>query len=405
MSQVNARASLVVVLAGVCAALHVAKLPPALPVLQQVLGLDLVQAGFLLSAVQMAGMSLGLLVGLGADSLGLRRSMISGLWLVSLASALGAVASSVTALLVLRALEGLGFLLAVTPAPAIIRRTVDAQHLQSRMGLWAAYMPTGSALALLLGPLVMAWTGWQLWWWCLAAVTALAALAVWRWVPPLAPRPADPSNRAWAGVGHRIGLTLRTPGPWLVALSFAVYSSQWLAVIGFLPTVYNALGLGVLVTGVLTATVALVNVTGNVLAGRLLQRGWPTRNLLHLGFACMALGAFGAFFQWGDWTLSMPLRFASVLLFSALGGLIPGALFSTAVRLAPGESTVSTTVGYMQQWSSLGQFAGPPLVAAVASWVGGWQWTWAVTGALCVMGALLAWRIERALQAPRAGGV
>ena len=257
MSRSGAHASLVVVFAGICAALHVAKLPPALPVLQQVLGLDLVQAGFLLSAVQMAGMTLGLLVGLGADSWGLRRSMIVGLWLVSLASALGAVASSVTALLVLRALEGLGFLLAVTPAPAVIRRTVDAAHLQSRMGLWGAYMPAGSALALLLGPLVMAWTGWEIWWWCLATVTALAALAVWRWVPVLAPMPVDPSRRALSGVGHRIGLTLRSPGPWLVALSFAVYSSQWLAVIGFLPTVYNALGLGAVLTGVLTATVAV----------------------------------------------------------------------------------------------------------------------------------------------------
>ena len=402
MTRAHARASLVVVFAGICAALHVAKLPPALPVLQHELGLDLVEAGFLLSAVQIAGMTLGLLVGLGADSLGLRRSMLAGLSLVSLASALGGLVTSVTPLLVLRALEGLGFLLAVTPAPAVIRRTVDAEHLQARMGLWGAYMPAGSALALLMGPLVMAWTGWQIWWWCLAAMTLLAALAVWRWVPVLPPLQADPSQRATADMGRRIGLTLRSPGPWLVALSFAVYSSQWLAIIGFLPTVYNALGLGAALTGVLTATVALVNVTGNVLSGRLLQRGWPTRWLLHIGFACMALGACGAFFEWDGWTLPMPLRFVSVLLFSALGGLIPGTLFSTAVRLAPDESTVATTVGYMQQWSSLGQFAGPPAVAAVASWVGGWQWTWAVTGMLSAIGAVLAWRIECALHTVRA---
>ena len=127
MSRMDARASLVVVFAGICAALHVAKLPPALPVLQQALGLDLVQAGFLLSAVQVAGMCLGLLAGLGADSLGLRRSMIVGLWLVSLASAGGAVASSVTAMLVLRTLEGLGFLLTVTPAPSATPRVRPAR--------------------------------------------------------------------------------------------------------------------------------------------------------------------------------------------------------------------------------------------------------------------------------------
>ena len=48
--------ALLVILAGVVAALHVGKLPPAIPVLQEALGLTLVQAGFLLSLVQLAGM-------------------------------------------------------------------------------------------------------------------------------------------------------------------------------------------------------------------------------------------------------------------------------------------------------------------------------------------------------------
>ena len=72
--------ALLVILAGVCAALHVGKLPPALPVLRDALGVSLLQAGFLLSMVQLAGMTLGLAVGLTADSFGLRRSMLLGLW-------------------------------------------------------------------------------------------------------------------------------------------------------------------------------------------------------------------------------------------------------------------------------------------------------------------------------------
>lgn len=62
--------SWIVVAAGVSASLHVGKLPPAVPVLQQELGISLVQAGFLLSTVQVAGMALGLVVGLGADKWG-----------------------------------------------------------------------------------------------------------------------------------------------------------------------------------------------------------------------------------------------------------------------------------------------------------------------------------------------
>ena len=67
------------------------------------------------------------------------------------------------------------------------------------------------------------------------------------------------------------------------------------------------------------------------------------------------------------------------------------------VRLAPGPNTVSTTVGWMQQWSSLGQFFGPPLVAAVAGTLGGWQWTWVVTASCSLAGLLMATQITKAL--------
>ena len=221
---------------------------------------------------------------------------------------------------------------------------------------------------------------------------------------PDAQAPADTQvvNQAWP---QRLALTLQSRGPWLVALTFAVYASQWMAVIGFLPTVYAQLGLSAGMAGVLSACVALVNVSGNILSGRLLQRGWPAQRLLLIGFTCMALGAVGAYATWQGEGLSTSWRFASVLVFSAVGGLIPGTLFSCALRLAPSEGTVSTTVGYMQQWSALGQFAGPPLVGWVAARVGGWQWTWTVTVALCVGGAVLARLIGRALAAKEANHV
>ena len=77
-----------VVAAGGVAALQVGKLPPALPALQVELSLTLVQSGFLLSMVQLAGMSLAVFLGLWADATGLKRSMVRGLCLLALASTL-----------------------------------------------------------------------------------------------------------------------------------------------------------------------------------------------------------------------------------------------------------------------------------------------------------------------------
>ncbi|MDE2616460.1 MAG: MFS transporter [Burkholderiales bacterium] len=388
--------ALVVIAAGVAAALHVGKLSPALPALGQALSVTLVQAGFLLSLVQLAGMTLGLVVGLTADGLGLRRSMLGGLLLLSAASLLGGWARDVPTLLVLRAVEGLGFLLVSMPAPSLIRHLVKPERMSAMLGLWGAYMPLGTASALLCGPLFISLFGWQSWWWVLAVLTLAMAVWVWQVVPPDTPRTSATKGQPLQqpGWGHRLRLTLGAPGPWLVALSFAVYSGQWLAVIGFLPTIYAQAGVAGGLSAVLTALVAAVNMVGNIASGRLLGRGVKPQILLYVGFAVMGLGTWLAFvtFPLSPEGLGLPpvLRFVAVVLFSMVGGMIPGTLFSLAVRLAPGEGTVSTTVGWMQQWASFGQFAGPPLVAWVASGVGGWHWTWAVTGGCSLIGLVLA---------------
>ena len=148
--------ALVVMLAGVSAALHVGKLPPAIAALQQALGVMLLQAGFLLSLVQLAGMTLGVAFGALADGLGARRSILLGLLLLAFLSAVGGLVHGVPMLMLLRALEGFGFLLVVLPAPGLMRRLVAPERVNSMMGLWGTYMPFGAALALLVGPV---WIG------------------------------------------------------------------------------------------------------------------------------------------------------------------------------------------------------------------------------------------------------
>jgi MFS family permease len=389
------RAAAVVILAGVSAALHVAKLPPAIAALQQSLGISLLQAGFLLSLVQTAGMTTGVAFGVLADGLGPKRSMLVGLMLLGAASVLGALSTAVPVLMALRALEGFGFLLVVLPAPGLMRSLVPPQRLSRVLGLWGTYMPFGAALALLAGPLWIGAFGWRAWWWLLAGVTLAMAAWLARAVPALPAGAVSAAERSW---WLRLRLTLRAPGPWLVASSFAVYAGQWLAVIGFLPSIYLSAGLSGAMTGVLSAVAAAVNMAGNVASGRLQHAGVAPTRLLAIGFVAMGLTAVAAYAEIGGQGLPAGLRYLAVLLFSALGGLIPATLFALAVRLAPGEGTLSTTVGWVQQWSSIGQFAGPPLVAWVAGIAGGWQWTWLATGLCALLGLWLSARIAALLR-------
>ena len=241
--------ALIVILAGVCAALHVSKLPPAITALQAALGLSLVQAGFLLSLVQLAGMTVGVAFGLVADGLGPKRSMLCGLLVLSMASAAGGWAHSVQWLMVLRACEGFGFLLVVLPAPGLVHRLVAPDRLHTMLGIWGAYMPFGAAMALLIGPLCIAALGWRAWWWALALVSLAMALWLARAVPSALNHrkvPVSSASRTTAAAAlqppstvpstlppwsTRLHQTLTARGPWLVAVAFAMYSGQWLAVV------------------------------------------------------------------------------------------------------------------------------------------------------------------------------
>ncbi|WPH15177.1 MFS transporter [Variovorax paradoxus] len=397
-------AAFAVVLGGVSAALHLGKLPPAVPALQASLGIDLVEAGFLLSLVQVASMSLGLIAGLAADTIGLRRSMLAGLVVLTVASLLGGAvgagwlggAFAVQWLLGLRALEGIGFLLAVMPGPGLIRALTPPGADKAALGVWGAYMPLGVALALLFGPALIAWGGWADWWWTLSAVSAAAALWLWLAVPADALRTGAARGMA-GGWPSRLRATVGARAPWMIALTFAVYSAQWMAVIGFLPAIYAGAGVPAGWGAVLTAVAAAMNIVGNVAGGRWLQRGVAPERLLQAGFLAMALGGFAAFAQAGQGAdaLGLPpvLRYAAVCVFSLGGGMVPATLFLLGVRLAPGPSTVSTTVGLMQQASSLGQFLAPPAVAWVALRAGGWHWTWTATLACSLAGMALARRL------------
>ena len=194
------------------------------------------------------------------------------------------------------------------------------------------------------------------------------------------------ASPAWASRSAR-----SSGAPWWVAIGFLLYSGQWLAVIGFLPTIVAQAGYPGLAVGALGALAAVVNMLGNIGAGRWLATGARPGRVLAVAYLAMGLGAVVAFGAQGH-----PVaQYLAVLVFSAVGGLIPGTLFVLAVRLAPGADTVSTTVGWMQQLSALGQFAGPPLVAWVATQAGGWHLTWTVTGLASLMGLAVARALHR----------
>ncbi|MCW5772475.1 MAG: MFS transporter [Rhodospirillaceae bacterium] len=380
--------------AGVFGAFQNGKIPAALPALGHDLGLSLVEAGLAVSLLYGIASLIALVAGALADLWGARRFIVAGLLIAAAASAAGGFAADPVALLAARLVEGLGAMAIFVAGPAMIMRAVAPGDQRIAFGIWGGYMPGGTSCMLLATPFVVAAIGWRGLWWVNTALLAGFAAIFW-----LATRSGSgPGAGASGAVGENrfarlkgdLAAVLRTPGAWLLALCFATYTAHYLCVASFLPTLLVAGGLSVVTAGTATAFTVAGNVAGNLAGGWLLQRGVGRGLLVAIAAATMAatgLGIYATDFG-AVWKLVL---FGT---FSTVGGLLPASVFAGIAVHAPSPAQIGTANGLVLQWGNVGQLAGPPLFAALASAAGWGAAAW-LAFALGLAGVALGWAIAR----------
>lgn len=371
------------IIAGVSAGFHLWKAPPFVPLLRDEFGISLADAGLLIGVVQLAGVLGGLAFGILIEAVGVRRSLLIGLGTLAVASIAGGFATGFGGMLALRALESFGYMLTVVAAPALVRRSAEGRRLTAAMGWWASYQGISSGAALAIAALLAGQLTRQAWWWTLGGFSALVAVAI---VVAVAPDPPQPVRRSAREVLGAIGRTVRAAAPWLVGVTFTAYALGWIAVLSFLPTVYDAAGVDARTAGLITAVASAANIAGALGGARLLRRGAPPRRLVWTGMAGMAV------LGWAFFALELPFGVAigTVIAFSAIGGLVPAVLTRLAVETAPPDGSVPVALGLVQQLANAGMFVGPVVAGAVTDFTGDWQSTWWINVAVAVVaGALI----------------
>ncbi len=378
-----------VFLTGVAAAFLVGKAPAALPVLRAELNLSLFQAGLVVSMFSLVAAVAGLFFGALSDKWGQLRLALVGLVLAAAAGAAGAAADTGVTLIASRVAEGVGFFMISVSLPGLVLRLADDRTRQTAMGLWGAYLPLGAGVILLAGGVVIESVGWRgLWLLISAGYVVFFAALVWA-----APREAGDVP----GVGEgRVKAVLKTPGAVMLGAVFGCYSGQYMAVTSFVPLILvERAGWELAPAAAVGAMIMVVNTTGNIAAGFLLDRGVRRQSLILLASAAMALGAVMVMSA----ALPVPVRIAGAVLFSSFGGMIPGSLFAGVARHAPSRAHVSSVNGLMLQCVAIGQLIGP----AVTTWLvatGNGSWTMSLVyllpmAALTAIAGMVLGRIER----------
>ena len=359
-------AVLIAVLAGVLAAMHVGKLPPALPMMRAELGFGLVAGGFVVALFSVLGMTLAVFVGGTVARLGRERVVLIGFACLAAGGALGALAQGVPMLMFSRLVEGVGFIAVAVSLPSVILAAAAPRDHALALGLWSVYMPLGMAMVMLAAPLILETLGWRMLWWGVFALCPLIALALMQQMRALSPAPA-PRTDALCVARE----AMRAPGLILVALIFGVYAMQWVTLMVWLPTFQTeSLGVSLDRAALVTALVVLINVPGCLFGGWLMRRGASARGLVITGSIIMGLCSLGIFLP----LLPDAARIAVAVAFSFFGGLVPPSLFNSVPPAAPTPSHVGAGNGLLMQGSSVGQFVGPPLVAwAVTLAAGDWR--------------------------------
>lgn len=386
------RAVLAAVCLGVVAALHIGKVPPSLPIIMAELDIGLVAGGFVVSMFNLLGMLLGLPIGSFADRMGRRRAAIIGYLFLVIGGVTGALAGGLTAVLVSRAFEGLGFIAVAVTMPGIVSGVASSRDRPLALGIWSIFTPLGFAIALLVTPLILPFAGWRVIWAGLAAFCVAVLLLLLPRLPPV--QPAAPG-------GHRQRLleVLGRPRLWLLSAAFGSYAFQWVTLMAWLPSYLSSeLGLSLVGASTATALVVAMNVPGNMLGGLLLRSGTLPGRLFLLGSLVMALSASGLFLgaEYGGFA-----GISLCVLFSFFGGLIPSVLFAQIPNVSPSPAHASQANGMLMQGSAAGQFIGPPLIGAAVAAAQG-VWTSAI-GPLAVAAFLTASAGMMAVRQPPAG--
>ncbi len=371
--------------AGIFSAFQVGKAPPLLPEIRSEFQMSLFFAGWVLSIFNVIGSVFGSAAGAVADAFGHRRLLLAGLFLQALGSLAGSLAPDPWVLLAARAVEGVGLLIIVAAAPAMIVRVTRLADMRIAMSIWSCFLPAGAALIMFLTPYLDGYFGWRGLWQVNAALLFGYGIFAASGTVPIEKeaRKHETKGRVW----EDLWVTLRSAGPVLLAAIFVTYSLEWYCVMGFLPILLiEEFRFSAGAAAMLTALIVGANVPGNLAGGWLLHRGFRRWKLITT--ASLAMGVCSLAIYSPD--LPFFISYSACLIFSGVGGLLPAAVLGGAPIYAPSPHQIATTSGLITQGSQLGQVIGPPVLALIVSAGGGWRSAPWLLGSSAVLGVCLA---------------
>lgn len=377
---------------GVLAGGQLGKIAQIVPWYRDVLGLSLVQIGWVASLLGIFGALISVFAGVLSARMGPGRVLLAGA-AAMVAGGLWLAAESVfPRILMARGVEAAGYLLFVVAAPTLLSEVTPLRWRGAVLALWGGFVAVGFAFAAIVASVVAPW-GAQVYLLIMTVLFAAAGIATARMLP----RGLRGPPSAVPGDGATVSMGLPA-GAWLVAAAFGVYVVLSIAFFTFLPTLLAERGiLAVSVAGVIALTVPV----GNVAASAALRTGagpWPAAVVGLLVIGASALFYYPAQDHARLVTLAVLYAIANGLVGSSLFAAIPIVVSDSHSR-AP--EIRARAFGIFAQAGGIGVVVGPPAAGFVIENVG-WPGVGIASAALAVLSLGLVAAARQAAAARRA---
>ncbi len=362
----------VIWLAGVGAAGQFAKVSVTFDQVGQVYPEAGARLGFALSILGLAGIFLGVVAGVLASKIGMRRTLLGGLGLSAVVSFVQAMGLSFDLFLLSRVVEGLAHLAIVVAAPTLIAKVSPTEKRAFSLTLWGTFFGVAFALFAWLGrPLVdvyglsamyLAHGGWM-------ALSVLGVATI-----GLPEEKAQTAQRLHlGGVFKQHWEVYRSPFMNAAAVGWLFYTFCFVSLLTLLPP-YIAPEWRTFTVGAIPLTSMISSMTFGVW----LLRYWSTVRVIQAGFLASAVASFVLIFVPGSPVMCMALAGAL--------GLIQGASFALVPELNDTAADRANANGVFAQAGNLGNTIGTPILLGVIA-VSGYAGMLMVSAVLLVIGA------------------
>ena len=365
---------IVTLLAFVAFAFSFQIVPPLIPSILREFNITNAEAGWLMSAVLIPGLLLGVFVSNLIRRLGAKMTILLSLTLVILGTLSSSAANSYAVLLLGRLILGLGGAIILPTTPSIISQWFDKEELGKAMGIFAVNMPLATIFALPLAGTLSLGAGWRYAFYLSAAI-AIAVTIVFAKLFKEKPITYNKDNS--------IRKALRNIEIWKVAIIWLLFQASMLSFVTWTPALLERYqGMAKVEASFTTSILSWVSLILVPIYGALSDRLRKRKLFFISGFALMTLMLF---------IISLNSGPTIILTFLALGAA--SSIIPPIVQTMPSEilglDMASVGFGVLTILGNIGPILAPPLIGYVLDSTNSYFYSIVILAVLTILGTVL----------------